>query len=212
MQGPHYVLSASGTEMARSFEESEAAAADVFTQRWLRGFERGDLKGMLATHNAYSEWAPKPPPGFNPVGITLPDDRVLAMYEAIMTARPRILGNVSDETLRFLRKRAAWDWASAGIGGSLRFDAPGDYTCALPPDVAARMIYFAAKQHTDYAMYRHIGVKKVTVSGVGGCDHCRSFLGKTFKIDKVPELPLPGCTDPVGCRCSAEAVIPEKYG
>ena len=50
---------------------------------------------------------------------------------------------------------------------------------------------------------KSIGIKKVEISDCGDERDCPKIkrLKKTWLIDEIPELPLPGCTAPY-CRCS----------
>ena len=42
------------------------------------------------------------------------------------------------------------------------------------------------------------------------CPVCKAFEG-AYEFDKVPELPLEGCSHPLGCRCHYEPVL-DKFG
>lgn len=39
------------------------------------------------------------------------------------------------------------------------------------------------------------------------CDHCLSFAGNVYLVDRVPELPHTACTASVGCRCRYVPVL-----
>jgi hypothetical protein len=204
IDGPHFILSTEGRARVEAFQAAEDHVEEKYTAEWLRCFERGNLKGVLAAHRAYSDWQIKPPSSFNPLGISLPDDRIIEMYEAIMNATPSILGKTSSSTLLYLRRCAAWDWAGAGKGGSLQFSVPSDFSCALEPQIAIRMVSFAANHNVQIQTFKRIGVHKCEILGSGdSCSHCQTFVGRTFSVGKVPELPHPRCTNEMGCRCTA---------
>jgi hypothetical protein len=42
------------------------------------------------------------------------------------------------------------------------------------------------------------------------CPVCKAFEG-AYEFDKVPELPLEGCSHPKGCRCHYEPVL-DRFG
>jgi hypothetical protein len=205
--GPHFVLSLAGREKVQAFLASEEEADEKSTAEWVRCFDRRDLKGVLAAHRAYSKWEIKPPASFNPMGISLPDDRIVEMYQAIIDAKPGILGEITPSNLLYLQRCAAWNWAGAGKGGSNRFGVPSDFKCALEAPIAVRMTFFSAKHNVDMRTFTRLKIKKVKISGCGGgsCSYCQKLDGKTFTLGKVPELPHVKCTNEMGCRCIANA-------
>jgi len=42
------------------------------------------------------------------------------------------------------------------------------------------------------------------------CPVCKAFEG-VYEFDKAPELPLEGCSHPLGCRCHYEPVL-DRFG
>lgn len=131
-------------------------------------------------------------------------ERVLGL---IFFAVPSILKGLEPEHWEPLRTGAAmmtlWGtarcrkWLPEGLETGVRLDN----------DTAARMILFHATHLQNLQSYRQLGVKKVSVStaGVNSCPICRNMEGKTFSIDRVPELPHPSCTYELGCRCMVVA-------
>jgi hypothetical protein len=207
--GPRFVLSLAGREKVQAFLASEGEADEKSAAEWVRCFDRRDLKGVLAAHRVYSKWEIKPPASFNPMAISLPDDRLVEMYQAIIDAKPGILGEITPSNLLYLQRCAAWNWAGAGKGGSNRFGVPSDFRCALEAPVAVRMIFFSAKHNVDMRSFTRLKIKKVKISACGGgsCSYCQKLDGKTFILGKVPELPHVKCTNEMGCRCIANAEI-----
>ncbi|MGB6134714.1 MAG: SAP domain-containing protein [Acidobacteriaceae bacterium] len=74
---------------------------------------------------------------------------------------------------------------------------------AMSSETATRMLSFYVKDQRDLARWRELGIKRVTIFGVGGCEACVALYDKTFRLDKLPELPYEGCTCELGCRCLA---------
>ena len=141
------------------------------------------------------------------MGISLPDERIIEMYQAIIDAKPGILGEITSSNLSYLQRCAAWNWAGAGKGGSLRFALPVDFKCAREAQVAVRMVTFAAKHNVNMRTFKRLDIKnvKILACGAASCSHCQKFDGKTFPLGKAPELPHPKCTHEMGCRCIANA-------
>lgn len=48
------------------------------------------------------------------------------------------------------------------------------------------------------------------IVGDDACPACRSAEGELAK-DRVPSLPVPGCSHPQGCRCFYEPALVEIY-
>lgn len=75
----------------------------------------------------------------------------------------------------------------------------------LSPEVATKMLRFAAHHVEDLENFAFIGAERVKVSAVGadqgGCPECQALAVNEFALDEVPELPHPRCTSPMGCRC-----------
>jgi len=207
------VLSKIGTEAVASFLRDEQAHQDALSAEWLRCYSKRDLNGVLAASRKYHKWKIQPPIGFNPGAIDLPDQDMLDMLECIVKVRPSILGNISQDNLNYLRRCAAWNWASAaGCGSSKQFALPADFECRLAAETAVRMVDFAAKHRRDLRKFQHIGIHEVRITTVGlnagCCSYCQSFEGKMFSLEAVPELPHANCTNSTGCRCWMTPIVP----
>ena len=53
--------------------------------------------------------------------------------------------------------------------------------------------------------FKALGVEKVewyTALDERTCDKCRALHGNIFPLEKAPNLPYEGCTNPHGCRCT----------
>ncbi len=48
------------------------------------------------------------------------------------------------------------------------------------------------------------------VVDVDACPACQDFEG-SYEKDKVPNLPVEGCSSPTGCRCTYKPVFDEIY-
>jgi len=83
---------------------------------------------------------------------------------------------------------------------------------AMNSMTATRMLSFYVKNQSDLARIRELGIKRVTIIGIGGCEACSALNNKTFLLDELPELPYKDCTCELGCRCTAIAVLPRSEG
>lgn len=45
------------------------------------------------------------------------------------------------------------------------------------------------------------------VGGPDGCPTCRAYTETVYHPDDAPLIPIAGCTDPGGCRCTYQPVM-----
>jgi len=131
--------------------------------------------------------------------------RDVAVLKSIFSAKPRILGRLPDESWQLLRLGAAqmhlW-----GINKTKEL-FPADFRAhdQMDNDTSARMILFYAINHQRVEEWLRTGyVKTIKVSAVldeRSCKVCQEADGKRYRVYNAPELPHPGCTSEMGCRC-----------
>jgi hypothetical protein len=69
--------------------------------------------------------------------------------------------------------------------------------------------FHRASRHFEILRFKKMGfVEHVKIMPVGGCKKVQR-IKKTYPIDEVPDLPLPGCDEE--CHCCLEAVIPSRF-
>jgi hypothetical protein len=139
-------------------------------------------------------------------------DSDIELLKAIFESRPRILHGLAEAEWEPLRIAAAmmhlWGtneatkWLPTDFVGIPKFNH----------DTAARMVLFYGQHRRNMADYlekgRDLGIKKVEILGSSdSCPQCKKLAGKTYVIDKVPELPYEKCTHEMGCRCEVLPVI-----
>uniref|UniRef100_UPI003F498A99 SAP domain-containing protein n=1 Tax=Cupriavidus yeoncheonensis TaxID=1462994 RepID=UPI003F498A99 len=150
----------------------------------------------------------------NPLALPSPPRETEADVNAIQkifTLRPKILSQMSER-----------DWSALHVAQALshllhgRFSEewlPPDFVgvTKFPADVARRMLYFHFLHVERVEKYRAAGVTEGKVlcgaPNQGTCPECMELDGKTFTLDKAPELPYERCTCELGCRCCLTAVI-----
>ena len=125
---------------------------------------------------------------------------------AFATGRPKLFGELPEQTWEALRVAAAMDrlwggwlvpWLPEKIERIGRFNLSPAYVLLskFASDVEAR-------QKAEKA-----GICRGTILSPGGCcANCDGTSGKTMPIGQMPELPHPNCQNIDGCRC---LLIPE---
>lgn len=129
----------------------------------------------------------------------------MELLSLIHQLRPGILSGVPEQNWATIRRLAAL----SALWGSDRLAAqgiPGGYSTEihLEPLAAARMLLFAASDRLRrLGMQRLPGQFAVSVVGDGNtCETCAMLASlPAMSLEDVPELPHPGCTSPIGCRC-----------
>ena len=128
---------------------------------------------------------------------------------AILKVSPGILSGVPPEEMPQLRAIAAMQaltgesrskrWLHEGLRGHPTLDI----------ETAVRMLLFAGTHIQRLAQMRQAGIKEVKVMHLGeySCEACQQFGDQIFSVDKAPELPHPGCTHEMGCRCGYEPML-----
>lgn len=127
--------------------------------------------------------------------------------QAILQSSPGILRDVPAHELKLLRPIAALleltgenrakPWLPTDLAGHPRLEI----------ETVVRMLLFHGRNTAQLQDLRQAGCKQVDVATCGGdsCSTCQQMDGKTFAIDRVPELPNPHCTHELGCRCHYQA-------
>jgi len=134
------------------------------------------------------------------IGIDWSSDRpgTVTQLDTMFTVSPKILKELDRAELEPLRVGAAMmmllgtntakKWLPTGMKGVARFDL----------DTAARMLVFRASapaiSHKKGTLYRVFGAPD-------SCAACKTFAGRLFKPQEVPEFPYEHCSHVMGCRC-----------
>ena len=72
--------------------------------------------------------------------------------------------------------------------------------------------FYRVSRKDDLLNYKKEGFKKVKIDAIRDCltcDKAKRLRGKVYRIEEVPELPLPGCDSPY-CRCTYQPIIHRK--
>lgn len=131
--------------------------------------------------------------------------------QAISEMKPAILGELSDDQWRTLRIRAGMMEASGSNRVPRRFSLPRFKIGAMDEDAAARMIVFSVAEGRNRREWSKLRIQRVEISvAEDSCAACRALQGETFAIAGAPEIPHPGCTHAMGCRCATAPLFEEE--
>jgi len=74
---------------------------------------------------------------------------------------------------------------------------------AMSSGTVMLMLSFYVGHQRDLTQWREMGIKKGTIfcCNSGSCDACIALDKKSYRLDKLPELPYKDCTCAHGCRC-----------
>jgi hypothetical protein len=139
--------------------------------------------------------------------FTMPPDWKESALIDIFDVKPAILGEIPADALRELRLAAAMDL----LGCEYHLpDEIRNERLSLETKVAARMIWFRAKQIIGLRGLRAAGYQRVRLHTIAkdqvgdwkACEVCVRLSGRIWEIEDAPEIPNPDCTSSLGCRCS----------
>lgn len=129
----------------------------------------------------------------------------------VLKSQPKILSAVSRENLMLLKAIAGmhllWrDESLESLSSSNNLSGLRNDRIAVNYILAHARIRESIERDKEYAKQ----VKIEFDSGdIDSCELCQALNGKVFDIDKVPELPMIGCTSDTGCKCHIATVFDE---
>ena len=122
-----------------------------------------------------------------------------------LSARPGILGSVSEGALGQLRLAAAMGFL--GLGTEWFADDTETGT-EMSCETAVNMIIGSVQHSRNLAAWRREGVTRVKILGSNSdhsCEACKALSHRVWPIGQTPELPHAECASECGCRCVAVA-------
>lgn len=140
---------------------------------------------------------------------TFEGDYKISIYDVdelnfILTSQPKVLTGISPQNLKAVQIAACMKvlWKAQRVEEWLpeTFSSPFKSN-SIPVNYLLRHAVFQrvlsnARKYTKQ-------VKIDFLSGdIDSCELCLRLNGKIFKINEVPELPIPGCTSETGCMCN----------
>lgn len=130
----------------------------------------------------------------------------------VLNSQPKILSAVSKENLMLLKAIAGmhllWqDESLVSLSSSNNLSGLRNDRIAINYILAHTRITEGIERYKEYAKQ----VKIEFDSGdIDSCELCQALNGKVFDIDKVPELPMIGCTSDTGCKCHIDSIFDES--
>jgi SAP domain len=199
------------------WEAEQSTAFETATDNVIAALRNRHFKAAICTADAYrkSKFVPPVHPAQEAMTIH-PAPRSIEErandLATVFTMRPKILKGLQPEQweglyLNYavwqLLGRVAPDKCMPGFTG---IGAIGNG--AMSSETATRMLSFHVGHQRDLARWRELGITSGTIIGIGGCEACLALYNKTFRLDKLPELPYKDCTCALGCRCTSRPVLP----
>ena len=194
------------------WEAEQATAFETATDDVIAALRNRHFKAAICTADAYRKSKFEPPVHPAQEAMTIhPAPRSIEErandLATVFTMRPKILKGLQPEQwegiyLNYavwqLLGRVAPDKCMPGFTG----------IGAMSSETATRMLSFHVGHQHNLARWRELGITSGTIIGIGGCEACLALYNKTFRLDKLPELPYKDCTCNLGCRCTSRAVMP----
>jgi hypothetical protein len=187
------------------------SAYEIAADNVIAALRNRDFKEAICVADVYRKNKFEPPihPGVAAMMIT-PAPRSIEErandFATVFTMRPKILRELKPEQWEGL-------YLNYAVGELLGRTAPEKcmpgFTGVgiMDSATATRMLSFYVKHQSDLARSRELGIKKVKIIGIGGCEACSALNNKIFLFDELPELPYEKCTCDLGCRCTTRAVL-----
>lgn len=195
--------SAMALELLSEYEKKKQLALDLAKKQSFNALKSNDPKSAYKIYVSYQR------------AHVIPDfESNSFQVEEIMSvlkSQPKILANVTAENLRQLKAIAGmhllWpdetleSWLSSNSISGLKNDR-----IAINYLLAHARITEDIERHKEYAKQVKIDFDS---GDIDSCELCQALNGKVFDIDKVPELPMIGCTSETGCKCRIDTIFDE---
>lgn len=124
----------------------------------------------------------------------------------ILVSSPKVLGTLSQENLKLIR--AAAGMSSLWGDKKPEYWLPENFSTPIRNNQRAINYLLRNAQFNQHLTSTSKYTKKLKIvfesSDVDSCPLCLMLNGKVFDVDKVPELPMVGCTSEKGCMCNFE--------
>jgi hypothetical protein len=198
-----YTLTEAGRSRYQREGAARAAAREVAWAEVAQQVTAGNLREALRRVDAYvgasSVEALLPP---SPLAITIPDADRLKDAAWVLANVPALLQQLPAATLA--RCRMATVLELLGFPGALD-GLPRKTATGFGEWEACRMWELAATSLRERQRLLRIhgsGTGELlSVNDAHRCPACAAASGRTMPIGKLPPLPHPKCTSPMGCRC-----------
>ena len=185
----------------------QAQALDQATDNLIGALRKHDFKAAIHVADVWREKRFQVPVHPAQEAMTIPthprtlEERVQELAQ-VFTLRPKILTDLEPEQWEGLHVNyAVWQL----LGHSADEKCMPGFTGLNAMDAATvlRMLGFYDRHQQDLEQWKKLGVKKASImcTNSGSCETCIALDKKTYRLDKLPELPYESCTCELGCRC-----------
>jgi hypothetical protein len=118
------------------------------------------------------------------------------------TLRPKILAHLEPEQWEGLHLNYAI-WQLLGHSATEKCMPGFTGQGAMDAATVLRMMGFYDRHLQDLDQWKKLGVRKASImcTKSGSCETCLALDKRTYRLDKLPELPYQRCTCALGCRC-----------
>ena len=187
--------------------DQQTQALDTATDELIAALRRRQWKKAIQIADAWRDRRFEPPVHPAQEALTIrPAPRTVeeraAEVAKIFTLHPKILGGLVPDQWEGLHINYAVSQLS-GHGVTEKYMPGFTGLSAMGAATVLRMLGFYANRQRELKEWKRLGVKTASISCCysGSCDDCEALDGKTYSLDKLPELPYEGCTCDLGCRC-----------
>lgn len=212
-----YVCTDEGLKIAEAYLAEVAAEKDAVQKQMMEALRNGKYLEAVRLHHKFDSEQVFQQGMFMSFGasedqpqIVKETDRDVAIVRNVFERKAGIIGAVQDGAMPTIRIAAAM----AYLWGTGRSDPwiPEGFKVEHRLDLATiiRMQYFHAIHTYNLGDLKRFATRGEILSTEGSCEYCRAFANKKIPLAQFPELPHPGCTSDIGCRC-VEVVDPTSF-
>lgn len=212
-----YVCTDEGMQIAEAYLAAVAAEKDSIQKQMMDALKNGKYLEAVRLHHKFDSEQVFQQGMFTSLGasegqapIVKETDRDVAIVRNVFECKAGIISAVPDEAMPTIRIAAAMTYLW-GTGRSDPWIPEGftvEHRLDLPTTI--RMQYFHAVHAYNIADLKRFATRGEILSTEGSCEYCRAFAKRKIPLAQFPELPHPGCTSDLGCRC-VEVVDPTSF-
>ena len=176
--------------------------------QWFRNYDNDDFEGVLVAGKKLKQISGKNKGDDSPFSLgEMPHALALVMLKLTKQSQPWTLAGVSDETLDFLQRCAAW--GEFGIGGYKgMIDSSEIDDCDLGIEASIMQIRLSVQREMQIVRAREAGVEVCGFTmSASGCKGCDSMRGQLYDINFLPECPPLSCIHPTECHFRLAPVV-----
>ncbi|MDE1947548.1 MAG: SAP domain-containing protein [Burkholderiales bacterium] len=204
-----YECTPAGEQIAQQRAAALAAQKDEAIRKSLAQIRAKRYAEAFEVARAFKAEAPPDRHAGLGAEFMLTDKDPVGSMIAFAAGRPKIFGSLPEATWEAVRIAAAmsrlWGgglrpWMAEGVDSVGRFDLRVAYQLLVVSDADRR----------SRAMLSRLPHPRATVmcTRSDSCAACRALAGRVLPLEKIPELPNPGCENATeGCRCHLRPVL-----